>query len=112
MSKYLASYQNSKEDCWDLEISASTYKDALKEARAHANEYGKLWALRRIEHTLNKKYEAGKARAREEAIAYQESYYCPEMELSYGEIAEIQCRFEKLGKRFGLLREFRENGII
>lgn len=31
---------------------------------------------------------------------------------SYGEIAEIETFFEKIGKRFGLLKEFRENCII
>lgn len=30
---------------------------------------------------------------------------------SYGEIAEIQSFFEVFGKRFGLIQEFRENGI-
>ena len=30
---------------------------------------------------------------------------------SWGEVAEWQSKFEKLGKRYGLLREFRENGI-
>lgn len=32
--------------------------------------------------------------------------------LSYGEWAEISATFERLARRFGLLREFRENGII
>ena len=31
--------------------------------------------------------------------------------LSYAELAEAGKHFEKLGKRFGLLREFKENGI-
>ena len=31
--------------------------------------------------------------------------------LSYGELAEIGGFFEKNGKRYGLLKEFKENGI-
>ena len=31
---------------------------------------------------------------------------------SYGELAEIQSFFEKQGRRYGLTKEFRENGII
>lgn len=31
---------------------------------------------------------------------------------SYGELATIQEFFERNGKRYGLIREFRENGII
>lgn len=31
--------------------------------------------------------------------------------LSYGELADIQGFFERYGRKYGLLREFRENGI-
>ena len=31
---------------------------------------------------------------------------------SYGELAEIQGFFEQAGRRYGLVKEFRENGII
>lgn len=60
----------------------------------------------------NAAYKEGKERARAEAKAYQEGYYNSAMELSMSEIAEIQSRLEKLGRRYGLIREFRENGII
>ena len=32
--------------------------------------------------------------------------------LSWGEVAEISAYFETYGKRYGLLKEFKENGII
>jgi hypothetical protein len=32
--------------------------------------------------------------------------------LSYGEIGDIADFFERMGKKYGLLREFEENGII
>ena len=54
-------------------------------------------------------YEKAKAAAREKAVDFSNS--CGEMNLSYAELAEIGNQFHKLGKRFGLLREFRENGI-
>ena len=46
MKKYIASYQNGKGECWDLIINATDYKAALKDARAHQKEYGKLYSVR------------------------------------------------------------------
>ena len=56
------------------------------------------------------KYEIKKQQIRDKAIEYQLSSadYC----YSYGELAEKCEYFSKLGKRYGLLKEFRENGII
>jgi len=34
------------------------------------------------------------------------------IEYSYSDLARCQRYFEKLGRRYGLLKEFRENGII
>lgn len=58
--------------------------------------------------TIN--YLRGKANAREEAINWQ--YDFANHNYSYAELAVFSERFEKLGKRYGLLKEFRENGII
>ena len=55
------------------------------------------------------KYEKAKARARAMAVDY--SYEAGELVQSYAEVAEMGAKFEKLGRRYGLLREFRENGI-
>lgn len=52
-------------------------------------------------------YEKRKAEVREEAIEYSYS----DEELSYGELADKQDYFRRLGKRYGLLREFKENCI-
>lgn len=52
-------------------------------------------------------YQKRKAEVREEAIEYSYS----DEELSYEELAEIQDYFRRLGKRYGLLREFKENAI-
>ena len=55
-------------------------------------------------------YAEKKSAAMERAIDYQRA--AANLNLSYGEIAEKQTFFEKLARRFGLVREFRENGII
>lgn len=56
-----------------------------------------------------KSYQQLKSEAREQAIDWQ--YETAEQNLSYGELAEAGEYFEKLGRRYGLLQEFRENGI-
>ena len=54
-------------------------------------------------------YTEAKAMARELAIGWQHEN--SQTNISCGELAEAYERFNKLGKRFGLLGEFRENGI-
>ena len=55
------------------------------------------------------KYNEYKVRAREKAINWQLDFR--KYNLSYNELLKYQNYFYKLGKRYGLLREFRENGI-
>lgn len=57
-----------------------------------------------------KNYQTRKAAARDAAIMAQQE--AAEQSPSYGEVAETADRLERLARRFGLLREFRENGII
>ena len=54
-------------------------------------------------------YEKKKEMARQKAIDWQDDFR--NHNYSYEEIAEFGYYFEKLGKRYGLLKEFRENGI-
>ena len=54
-------------------------------------------------------YKTKKEMARQEAIDWQNDF--DNHNYSYGELAEFVMHFEKLGKRYGLLKEFRENGI-
>ena len=56
------------------------------------------------------KYQAGKEAARAAAIEWQidfnnHNYY-------WSELAAFAAYFEKIGRRYGLLTEFRQNGII
>lgn len=54
-------------------------------------------------------YEKRKEEIRQEAIDW--SYEVADKEMSYAELAAAEERFETLGRRFGLLTEFRENTI-
>lgn len=56
------------------------------------------------------KYARGKAKTREYAMQLQADL--SESSISYVELAEIQTKLEKLGKQYGLIREFKENGLI
>jgi hypothetical protein len=55
-------------------------------------------------------YEKGKANARYLAEEYQ--YESSEWSLSWREFCEWTDYFYRLGKRYGLLEEFKENAII
>ena len=56
--------------------------------------------------TRYKQAKAARNRAQEWQADFSEHSY------SYGEIAAFQEMFYRLGKRYGLLTEYRENGII
>lgn len=55
-------------------------------------------------------YSEKKAKLREEAVEWQCDF--SRHDYSYGELAEMLAYFEKEGKKYGLVKEFRENGII
>lgn len=55
-------------------------------------------------------YKTRKAAARDAAIMAQQE--AAEQAQSWEEVAETAARLERLARRFGLLREFRENGLI
>ena len=55
-------------------------------------------------------YQRAKEKAREKAVEWQSSF--ENHNYSYGELAYWNNYFNKLAKRYGLMEEFRENGII
>lgn len=55
-------------------------------------------------------YKERKEEIRDEAIDFQFEF--DQNNYSYGELAYYQSYFTIMGKRYGLLKEFRENGII
>lgn len=55
-------------------------------------------------------YQMRKEAAREEAIRWQQEF--DRKRYTWSEIRDWVWHFHKIGKRFGLLKEFRENGII
>jgi hypothetical protein len=62
-----------------------------------------------MNNTKVNNYQIVKENARQKAIDWQDC--SRETSMSWGELAYWQEYFEKLGKRYGLLTEFRENCI-
>jgi hypothetical protein len=56
------------------------------------------------------KYQIRKEEIKQEAIEWQNNF--ESNNYSWGELAEIQANFEKKAKKYGLSKEFKENGII
>lgn len=56
-------------------------------------------------------YEMKKQEARDEAVLFLSANF-QDRQFYMSEVADITAYFTKLGKRYGLLKEFRENGII
>lgn len=56
------------------------------------------------------KYQEMKEKVRERAIMWQNDF--SENVMTWGECAAWQEYFNRLGRKYGLIREFRENGII
>ena len=56
------------------------------------------------------KYKRLKEQARIESFTFQSKLQ--QYNISYSELAFMQNYFYKVGKRYGLIKEFRENGII
>lgn len=57
-----------------------------------------------------KSYKALKDEARQKAVQWQ--FETSGKNMSYGEFATSQKYFQKLASKYGLTKEFRENGII
>lgn len=55
-------------------------------------------------------YQQMKEKTRDEAIAWQTAFSGES--LSYGELCEIYEKLEEKARRYGLLREFAENGVL
>lgn len=46
------------------------------------------------------------------AYAVEMQHHMSKKSMSYGELAMHQAQLYKIGKRFGLIKEFRENGLL
>ena len=82
----------------------SAIKSVLDSERAPGSALVRVRELK-----MKKTYNQLKEEARLEAIEWQNDF--GNHNYSYGELTYFGDYFEKLGKRYGLLREFRENGI-
>lgn len=56
------------------------------------------------------KYQQAKERARQKVVDWQLTF--SDNVYYYSDLADFAAYFEKLGKRYGLIKEFRGNGII
>lgn len=56
------------------------------------------------------KYRRAKESARNKAIEWQNDFY--NQNYSYGELVYWKDYFERLARKYGLVEEFKENGII
>lgn len=59
-----------------------------------------------------KYYRRGKAKATEEAVNFQFRIFDEDAEEDFFALQEEYEKFRKLGRRFGLMQEFRENLIV
>lgn len=56
------------------------------------------------------RYQIEKENARNEAMEWQADF--DNHNYSYGELCDYYSYFNKLAKRYGLVREFEENGVL
>ena len=82
------------------------YFETVTDAAALVRKYG---AFAKLEF-LPTAYQKGKENARREAITWQNNFAVKAH--TEWELIDACAYFEKLAQRFGLVREFRENGII
>ena len=73
------------------------------------NEIGIVYSIQLWERPISY-YRRKQASVRQQAIDYQ--LRASNQNLSYYELMKSTNHFAELGKRYGLLREFKENGII
>ena len=105
MTKFLAVFDNAKgeRECWIYYSWDAYYKDTF-------SPNCKEIFLMDMSKVSGKTYTEKKARLEDKAIEYSnmmgEIY-----PISWGEIAEIEGFFRTYGKRYGCLREFKENAI-
>lgn len=55
-------------------------------------------------------YQTRKEKARQEAMEWQQDYI--DQDVSYSELADFGEYFRDLGRKNGLISEFKENGIL
>ena len=89
----------------DWNSVVGSYEQAMEEASAYGGEVVEVLPL----SVCGKTFKECKADLYAKAVA---SSYMHVGGLSWGEVSLLQDFFETNGRKYGLLREFRENGII
>lgn len=98
-----------------FELDNKTYNGVFNSIREYYNYYKDTFSplCKNIE-VLDFKISGKTYRERQaslEDLAIEYSNHFAQYSWSYGELAEIGSFFEKAAKRYGLLKEFKENGI-
>lgn len=88
---------------WGIYSTADTWKYMLEEIGSDLILFIPL-------EVSGSNYTERKSNIRDKAIEY--SIEAVKLPWSYGELATIQSFFEKNARRYGLIKEFREEGII
>lgn len=102
-----------------METKLTISKESINRLKAdagiiHTHTQNELNEIMREQATRReqsrKDYQRKKAHARDLAIQWQAE--AQQKNLSYMELQEAGERFYKLGKRYGLIKEFKENAIL
>lgn len=86
----------------------TTYRDALRMERNGNRQKVKVFSAMSTQIT-RKDYQSNKAQAHSVLVQMQELLFVPG--LSMGEMQDISDHAERIARRYGQLREARENGI-
>jgi len=87
-----------------VSLDENEFSYYLYTSGGYDDEFDELWYLQVF-------YARNKAELRQQAIDYQ-NLFSKGFSMSWGDIAYFSDYFAELGKRFGLLKEFKENGIL
>lgn len=59
-----------------------------------------------------KNYRERRADLEDKAVLFQHDYFDEDVEIDLFDASDIMHWFERMGKRYGLLKEFRENAVL
>ena len=93
-------------------VTYDNYKEYFNNTFCEPGSLVVEWIIDPDKPPKGKTYKDKQSTLQNQAIAYQHAAGSSESILSYWELSIIQDYFTRYGKRYGLLKEFKENGII
>lgn len=94
----------------EKEIITRTKKEAQEWADSNSYMGGYFWYIITIRKDYHATYQAEKEKARAAIIDYSMDQL--ERAMSWGEIASLQNKIIKLARRYGLIKELKNEGIL